>query len=327
MIQHVNTILVGKQTPATFTNVEALTVGDVALFDENRALIKTEADAVNAKAIHLGVAKAKVAVTLPDGTLVQRANVEFSNPITKDNMFSKVVTPYANSIPAEIVIDFANVKPVVDNRYVLRIVYKDIFEAPGQFTHTYEVFADSTDPHDLAKAFAKKINKHSNRRVIATQTTSVLTLRAMDKDDNEGLNSLSEYSIVAMEATVYTNKPNSFNAGMDAVPGIDISTKQAGHPGSGYWKQVRDTEKRNRGYKGHVFTGAYPEVTSNPMVEENATYDCITLESDNNYVSGDNRYVKNTPMGVVLYIKSNANLNTTVLMKAIDAFANGKVAA
>ena len=46
MITSVHSVLIGKQAPAFYTTVDVLAVGDVALFDENKALIKTAADAV-----------------------------------------------------------------------------------------------------------------------------------------------------------------------------------------------------------------------------------------------------------------------------------------
>jgi hypothetical protein len=157
---------------------------------------------------------------------------------------------------------------VAGHRYVLRMVYKDIYEAPGQFTHTYEVYADSNDAEALAAAIVKKINKHKNRRIQAQASAAVITLTAMEKDDNEGVYSLSEYSVVSMEATLYTTVPGALLANQPtAIPGATI-VKTPGNPGKGYWKQVRDAEVRFMGYQGHVFTGAYPEVEQARMVEE-----------------------------------------------------------
>ena len=39
MLQHVNTVLIGSNCPASYTNLAALSAGDVALFDENKALL------------------------------------------------------------------------------------------------------------------------------------------------------------------------------------------------------------------------------------------------------------------------------------------------
>ena len=46
MITRVDTVLIGKTCPASYTTVDSLTQGAVALFDENKSLIKDEASAV-----------------------------------------------------------------------------------------------------------------------------------------------------------------------------------------------------------------------------------------------------------------------------------------
>ena len=48
MLQHVNKVLIAKTAPASYTTVDALAVGDVALFDEIKALLKTAAAAASA---------------------------------------------------------------------------------------------------------------------------------------------------------------------------------------------------------------------------------------------------------------------------------------
>lgn len=85
-------------------------------------------------------------------------------------------------IQDKVVITFGSGANIVaGHRYVLRIVYKDMYEAPGQFTHSYEVYAESTDATALATALVNKINKHKNRRVQASLSGSTITLTAMEK--------------------------------------------------------------------------------------------------------------------------------------------------
>lgn len=83
MLQHVDYILIGKNLPASYTTADALSAGDVALFDQNRAIIKTAADAVNATSLYVGVAQNKINVTMPNGTVAQKANIKFGNEIQK----------------------------------------------------------------------------------------------------------------------------------------------------------------------------------------------------------------------------------------------------
>lgn len=320
MIQHVNTVLIGKTLPSAYTTADALTAGDVALFDQNRAIIKTAADAAKATSLYIGVAQNKVKVTMPDGSVADKANIKFGNEIQKNSNPSAVIGEYVAPVQDKIVITLTDATIIAGHRYVLRIVYKDMYEAPGQFTHTYEVFAANTTAADLAAAIVKKINKHANRRVNASASAAVITLTAMEKDDNNGVYSLNEYSVVDMEASLYVTIPGAILSNQpDAIPGATI-VKTPGNPGKGYWKQVRDAEVRYMGYQGHVFTGAYPEVVQDRMVEQDATYDYITVENDNKYLSNDNQYIKTTPLTTELYVKHSAGFATSIVAKGIENF-------
>lgn len=320
MLQSVHSVLIGKTCPASYTTADALAAGDVALFNENKALIKTAAEAATASSLYVGVAGSKINVTMPDGSVAQKANIDFSNEIQKNSKPSAVIGEYVAPVEEKIVITLTDATIVAGNRYVLRIVYKDMYEAAWQFTHTYEVYAESAIAADLAAAIVKKINAHKNRRVQATVSSAVITLTAMPKDDNEGVDSLSEYSVVSMEASLYETIPGALLANQPkAVAGATIA-KTAGNPGKGYWKQVRDAEVRNMGYKGHVFTGAYPSVEQARKVIEGAEYDYAIIENDNLYLSNDNQYIKTTPLTTEVYCPS---LVGSIVDKGIQSFISG----
>lgn len=320
MLQSVHSVLIGKTCPASYTTADALAAGDVALFNENKALIKTAAEAATASSLYVGVAGSKINVTMPDGSVAQKANIDFSNEIKKNSKPSAVIGEYVAPVEEKIVITLTDATIVAGNRYVLRIVYKDMYEAAWQFTHTYEVYAESATAADLAAAIVKKINAHKNRRVQATVSSAVITLTAMPKDDNEGVDSLSEYSVVSMEASLYETIPGALLANQPkAVAGATIA-KTVGNPGKGYWKQVRDAEVRNMGYKGHVFTGAYPSVEQTRKVVEGAEYDYAIIENDNLYLSNDNQYIKTTPLTTEVYCPS---LVGSIVDKGIQSFISG----
>lgn len=323
MIQSVHSVLVGKACPSSYTNADALAVGDVALFDEKGSLITTAALAATAKEIRVGVAKAKINVTLPDGTVAQKANIEYSNVITKDNAVDSVFGTYVAPIQQSIAIALSSATIKVGNSYVLRILYKDLYEDKGQFTHSYEAIAATTSGEDLATALAKVINKHPNRRVNATVASGTLTITAMEKDDNEGVNSINEYSVVNMDAALqeYDNT-NAFTGNYPkAVVGATI-TKTVGTPGKGYWKQVRDAEMRNMPYKGQVFTGAYPSIEADKFVDPSKTYDYAIIGYSNDYLSNDNQYVKSTPLTFELYVEAG-KLANSIIQKGIESFLSG----
>lgn len=324
MITSVHTVLIGSNCPASYTTADALNAGEVALFDQNRAIIKTAADAVNASSLYVGVAGPKINVTMPNGTVAQKANIEFSNEIQKSSKPSAVVSPHAEPVQDKVVITLTDATIVAGHRYVLRVLYKDIEANNFQFTHTYEVYAESNEAQKLAEAFVKKINAHKNRRIQAQNDAAVLTLTAMVKDDNEGVYSLNEYSVVDMEVSLYHTVPGALLANQpEAVAGATI-VKTPGNPGVGFWKQVRDAEVRYMGYKGHVFTGAYPEVEQARKVVEGAQYDCAVIENDNLYLSNDNQYIKTTPLTTEVYCPSMVG---SIVDKGIQSFIKGETVA
>lgn len=324
MITSVHTVLIGKKCPASYTTVDDLNAGEVALFDQNKAILKTAAEAAKASSLYVGVAGEKINVTMPDGNVAQKANIEFSNEIQKSSKPSAVIGQHVEPTQDKVVITLTNATIVAGHRYVLRVLYKDIEANNFQFTHTYEVYAESNEAQKLAEAFVKKINAHKNRRIQAKNAAAVLTLTAMVKDDNEGVYSLNEYSVVDMEVSLYHTVPGALLANQpEAVSGATIA-KTPGNPGKGFWKQVRDAEVRYMGYKGHVFTGAYPEVEQARKVVEGTSYDYAVIENDNLYLSNDNQYIKTTPLTTEVYCPSMVN---SIVDKGIRSFIKGETVA
>lgn len=324
MITSVHTVLIGKECPASYTTVDALNAGEVALFDQNKAILKTAAEAAKASSLYVGVAGEKINVTMPDGNVAQKANIEFSNEIQKSSKPSAVIGRHVEPTQDKVVITLTNTTIVAGHRYVLRVLYKDIEANSFQFTHTYEVYAESNEAQKLAEAFVKKINAHKNRRIQAENVAAVLTLTAMVKDDNEGVYSLNEYSVVDMEVSLYHTVPGALLANQpEAVSGATI-VKTPGNPGKGFWKQVRDAEVRYMGYKGHVFTGAYPEVEQARKVVEGTSYDYAVIENDNLYLSNDNQYIKTTPLTTEVYCPSMVG---SIVDKGIQSFIKGETVA
>lgn len=324
MITSVHTVLIGTKCPASYTTADALNAGEVALFDQNRAILKTAAEAAKASSLYVGVAGPKINVTMPNGTVAQKANIEFSNEIQKSSKPSAVIGANVEPTQDKVVVTLTNATVVAGHRYVLRVLYKDIEANNFQFTHTYEVYAESNEAQKLAEAFVKKINAHKNRRIQAQNAEAVLTLTAMVKDDNEGVYSLNEYSVVDMEVSLYHTILGALLANQpEAVAGATI-VKTPGNPGRGFWKQVRDAEVRYMGYKGHVFTGAYPEVEQARKVVEGTKYDCAVIENDNLYLSNDNQYIKTTPLTTEVYCPSMVD---SIVDKGIQSFIKGETVA
>lgn len=327
MITRVNNVMIANaDCPASYSTAEALNKGEIALFDENRNIIANEDAAIKANKVYVGICNGTMKVVNPtSGALEDKKQIEFSTQMQKNTFISSVLTEYEAPVQEKIEFNLASAQIVTGHRYVLRIVYKDMFEAPGQFTHTYEVIAASETAQDLCDAFGKAINKHANKRVSVDTSSNKIVLTALEKDDNEGVHSLNEYSIVSMEASLYVTIPGALLSNIpEAVSGVTM-TKTAGKPGKGYWKQVRDMEYRNMGYKGMVFTDSYPVIEQERKVDSTLTYDCLIVENDNKYLSPDNQYVKDTPNTVSVFCKAGS-LKASQFMKNLNAFITGKAA-
>ena len=305
MLNHVQTVLIGSNCPASYTNADALSAGDVALFDENKKILTSDGAAAAAKAIYIGVCKGSETVTDNTGALVTKKIIAYSNKIEKGSKPNMVFSDHVDASEDVISFNLASVVPVVGYRYVIRVVYNDIYEHPGQFTHTYEVIAKTTVPADLVTAFKAKINKHSNRRVDATNVVATtLVITAKVKDDNEGLDSLNYYSQVSMDATMYAQDPSSLLLNQPkAIPSLAI-TKTQGTPGKGNAKIIRDRENASLGYKGILNRMYWPVIKPTLSVNLATEYDELIIENENHYLSNDNQYIKNTPIATELYVTS-----------------------
>lgn len=325
MLQKVNTVLIAKTVPASFTEVDALADGAIALFDENRNILTSAAKAAAAKSIYVGVCEGKEDVYDQKGAKSAKSVIRFSMPIQKGSNPTLVVTSFVAKVEDKIVITATNVAPEVGHRYVLRLVYNDIYEAPGQFTHTYEVIAKTTAPKDLVDAFVKKINKHKEARVTASASAAALTLTAKEIPYNEGITLDHGYTQVSVEAFMWTTIPSGLLSNvMYPISNLTI-TKTQGTPGKGNAYIVRDREDAAMGYRGitHRANGIYPYIAPEFRSDLSAEYDTITMEWDNKYLSDDNQYIKTTPLAVEMYIVKDQIKTNNLFMNMIKSFISG----
>lgn len=304
-------VIIGKKV--NIADTASLSIGDITVVDENMKAASAPADA---NALYIGVCTGKEEITLPNGSTSNVSIMKWSDRIQKASKPSYVTSNYEAPANAKIEIDLTGVKPVIGHRYVLRVLYKDLNIANFQFTHTYEHVSTTETAADLGAALLAKINKHANRRVNATFAGSKLTLTAKDKNYDNDVNSLDEYSIVSMDASLYVTIPGALLSNQPEKVAGAVITKTEGKPGKGFWKQVRDAEVRAMGYKGQVYTGAYPSIEQDRMVTKGAEYNYVTIENDNLYLSPDNQYIKTTPVMTEVYCEGAV----AAITGALDAF-------
>lgn len=296
-------VIIGKQV--NIKDIASLAIGDITVVDEN---FKAAATPANASALYIGVCTGED----EEGNKI----VKWSDRIQKASKPSFADGAYEAPAKAKIEIDLSAATVTAGHRYVLRILYKDMDIANFQFTHTYEHVATSEDVAELGDALLAQIKKHKNSRVNATFSENKLTLTAKDKNYDNSVEALDEYSIVSMDASLYVTIPGALLSNQPEKVAGAVITKTEGKPGKGFWKQVRDVELRAMGYSGKVYTGAYPSIEQERMVTKNATYNYVTIENDNLYVSPDNQYVKTTPVLTEVYCEGAV----TAIATALEAF-------
>lgn len=321
MLQHVNKVLIAKTAPASYTTVDALVDGDIALFNENKVIVKSATDAEAATALYIGVCVGKEDVYDQEGTKSTKSVINYSMPIQKGSKPSMVFTEFVDKAEDKVVITATNVTPEVGHRYVLRIVYNDIHEAPGQFTHTYEVIAKTTNATDLITSFKNKINNHKQARVVATSSDAVLTLTAKEIPYNQGITLDAGYCQVSMDVFMWKTIPSGLLSNvMYPISNLTIAKTQ-GTPGRGNAYIVRDRENWNLGYEGIQYraNAIYPYIAPEFRSDLSAEYDTLTLEWDNLYLSNDNQYIKTTPLSAEIYVDKD-EISDSVFETALKAF-------
>lgn len=314
MAKHVRKVLVCKALGATAptgdtrdAQITNAVEGTLYFFDSKKNFFATKA-----------LAKAAFAAGQPIfvGTKVN-ADGEFylSDKITNDKIES--ITKEATRAKANSVATITFGTPTVGKRYVLRIAYNDVTEMPIQFTQSFDIIANATNGASattLADAFAAEINSKTtsagrNARVTASAAAGVLTLTAKDITIDDKVDTTYEFHAIDIQDVTLT---------CDGVAAYTAKTVASADAGVGYWKVVRDIEKRALSYRGSMFFNdcRWNQLTGTQMVEKGKSYDVVDILYNNDYRSADNQFIKSTPLQTTIFIDSTA----TALADLADVF-------
>lgn len=325
MLQYVNSVLVGGAQSATAKTMANAIAGDILMFDETGAVIDTTAKAAAASIVKLGLVSDKVQdYVKADGTTSSIKVLQYSNLIDKKSIRNYVPFVYTAVKEDAITINFDTFTPVIGNRYVLRIIYRDLYEHPGQFTHTYEVIANSATLADLIAKFTLQVNKDTRRRVLATTTDKTIVLTALPKNDNEGKESINIYTQVNAEAVVYYTNPNATGfASKNKYPlsGVTV-TKVVGTPGKGNAKLIRDREQAALSYRGILNRTWWPVIKPELNVNLSGKYDGFVLEFEPEHRTAEDGFRK-TKQSVEVYALNAPALAGTMIGKLVKSFVDG----
>jgi len=299
----------------TITLSTGLADGEVVVLDKFKKVLAAGSTIADTDTIFICQATASTYnYALPDGTAVSSARrVRLSDPIKGNLVKSYVGKSYVAKAEQVTTFDVtALAAVVVGTEYLIRIVYKDMNEHPGQFTATYRHTPAATTLATFTDNMMDAVNAHAGRRVQATSTgTSIILTGLPIPECTTGLTDIDKFSMVQFEAYLLYVDSN------DYWQECTITSKTTTGPtyGSGTWEQVRDMEKESWGYLGITNRTHFPIILPDACAVKSATYDLIHIEHDNDYLSPDNQYTKNTPLmtTIAFVVPSSGTQETSVL--------------
>lgn len=206
---------------------------------------------------------------------------------------------------------------VAGTEYVLRVVYKDIVEHPGQFTQTYRYIAKSGDAsQDVLDGLRARIAKHSGARIAGSGTTTLILTGLSIPEYTSNLDSIDEFDMVQFD--VFFNYVDSDYQWTEVGLASDITNVRPSF-GVGGWELIRDMEKHANGYKGITNNTHFPVIKPAFRTVKNETYDVITITYDNMYNTPNNQYDAQTKLVATIALPDGAG-QTTEVLAAINAW-------
>jgi hypothetical protein len=269
--------------------------GEILVLDKYKKVMAAGATIADTDVIYIcqGLGSTYSLTNEPGTAMTSLRRLRVSDPIVGKNVKAYNGESYAAKSEQVTTVDFTGVTPVVATEYIFRIVYRDIWEHPGQYTATYRYISTTATLSTFLDAVVVKINKHSGRRVIATDTATALILTGLAIPQcTTGLNDLDPFTMV--EFRVFCDYVNS--KGQWTLDGVTSTTNVAPGYGTGNWENVRDIERAAWSYLGITNRTHYPIILPDACTVVGATYDIITIEHEAPYLSPDNQYMKHAPL-------------------------------
>ena len=313
MINRVTSLLIGKDISRdaqvvtgaqldTITKSTGLASGELVVLDKNKTVLAEGATLSDSDTIYIVQSTGDTFdYTNKAGTAITgNRRIKMSGPIVGSTVKKYEAQAYSAKSEQSSVVDFTGLTPVVGTEYIIRIVYKDVNEHPGQFTQTYRMVATSATLDTWGTALAAKVNAHAGRRVNATYTTSddTFTLEGREVPQSTvALTDIDKFSMV--EFDVYFNYVAS--SGWTTIAStVTTVTDTAASYGSGNWEQIRDLEKEMQPGRGITNVIQHPVIEPTKDAVVDSTYHMIVIEHENPYQSPDNQYVKYAPQSTVI---------------------------
>ena len=327
MLNRVTSLLIGKdisrdaQVTAgaqldTIMKSTGLADGEIVVLDKNKTVLTAGATVSDSDTIYIVQSTSDTFdYTNKAGTAVTgNRKIIMSGPIVGSKVKGYRGTAYDAKSEQTASITLTGMTPVVGTEYIVRLVYKDVKEHPGQYTQTYRYVSTTATLDTFGTAIAAKINAHSGRRVNATYTTGTDVLLLTAREIPQGTSSLTEIDeFKQVEFEVFFNYVDSDGYWQTWTPNSATITYTAADSGSGEWEQIRDLENKVIGYRGISNLTHFPVIKPEYETVKDETYDMIVIEHEVPYQSPDNQYVKDAPQTTILAIADGASQTTDIL--------------
>ena len=329
MITYVNTVLVGtgagvcaaKPTAPTDKNTPSTDAGKFIMMnmdgvaESNLYTVDT-----NTKKFRIGfVTKKNVAHRTKDGDITYVPVIKWSNTIKRDDIISMVKQAHFNNSEDTVTIDFSKVDAAIisefakgERRIVIRLTFKDMPTRYRKWTESYEYVTKPGDTADtIAEAIKKQINvQYKRARVYATAAAGVVTLKAMEYDDDNMNDSLNWANKVRFSVNAYYTDPTApafASKNKYSITGLAIK-KIPGKWCTTDAKLVRDREAQAMGYQGILNRGegTWPVIKPDMVTDITKNYDGITIMFENHYHAADDQ-IRRTKECVEIYGVTGSN--------------------
>lgn len=329
MITYVNTVLVGtgagvcaaKPTAPTDKNTPSTDAGKFIMMnmdgvaESNLYTVDT-----NTKKFRIGFITSKnVAHRTKDGDVTYVPVIKWSNTIKRDDIISMVKQAHFNNSEDTVTIDFSKVDSAIisefakgERRIVIRLTFKDMPTRYRKWTESYEYVTKPGDTADtIAEAIKKQINvQYKRARVYATAAAGVVTLKAMEYDDDNVNDSLNWANKVRFSVNAYYTDPTApafASKNKYSITGLEIK-KIPGKWCTTDAKLVRDREAQAMGYQGILNRGegTWPVIKPDMVTDITKNYDGITIMFENHYHAADDQ-IRRTKECVEIYGVTGSN--------------------
>lgn len=320
MLSKMTRIFIGKDIArnGSITNGQALPAalqhivdGEILVVDKNKNVLAAGSTIADTDTIYIveGLGDT-VSVTPESGSAITIRKVNTSDPIEGKNIASYKGVTYSAKSEEVYTFNIHSITPTADTDYLLRFVYVDMHEHPGQYTATYRVTAASSGEtgDTLATKLAAKVMAHSGRRVSASASTGVITLTGLPIPEcTSSLSDIDKFKMVEFEA--FLNYVDANGNWQEVVAG----SKTSGSFGNGNWEQVRDAEKFELGYLGITNQTKFPVIKPDMRTVKNETYDTLVIEHYKSYVAPNNQGVEVASLRTILYLADGASQSDDIL--------------